>query len=154
MKFITCPQCKNQSYDPFQGCNTCGAKCGWPATNPTPYQLRKFEKHGLVIVGGSSLAAKLATNVVYDGRSLFDTGYDMPQLLENAFNSGSAVSNLSPGGFPRTNKIFAHSGRVGVRYESSGSSAQSGIRLAQYDRPGRVHPFPSDVPDPNDMFIP
>lgn len=151
---VTCPKCSQKNYEYGQGCHNCGAKVGWPDDAPTPEQLHFFARHGLTWIGGSVLqAVSPSPMMVKEGHSFFGLGVDVPGLLSGAFDSGSGVINVTPLGASRGNVIFNSTASVGYMIESGSSRAQSAVRLARYDMPGFVHPFPSDVPGPNDIPI-
>ncbi len=154
MKSVSCPACGHNTYEYFKGCLNCGAKAGWPETDPTPEQHGYFAYHGLVWVGGSDLQATAPpASLLKDGRGTFDIGLDVPATLSATFNSGSAAINISDSGASRLNQVFQASGRVGSVRESGVQRPQSGVRLALFGYPGQVHPYPDDVPGPADTII-
>jgi hypothetical protein len=155
MKNVICPSCKKPLYEYFIGCHNCGHKAGWPETTPTTEQHRFFAKHGLQWVGGSTLTAVAPpASLLKDNRGVFAIGSDTPTVLSDTFRSGSAAINVTDSGASRLNQLFQATGRVGSTSANGIGWWNSGVRLALFDFPGKVHPYPDDVPGPNDTIIP
>lgn len=151
---VTCPSCGHNHYEYFVGCHQCGHMAGWPETAPTQYQLRAFARHGLQWIGGSNLTATAPpASLIKDNRGTFDIGSDVPAVLSGAFNSGSAAINVTNLGTSRLNQLFQATGRVGAKSASGASWPQFGVRLAMFGFPGKVHPYPDDVPGPSDKIL-